>query len=390
MKVIYYSYPFFADCDFPLIKSLQDRGVDVRYYMPLHRNFQRSSILEFKRPLRKMGFVKASRLEEMQVYKDCIDLDRLYFIKAYPLNIFWIPSWLLWVYTLWHMKRQKADIIHIDWQFNNNHFEKFLFKFSLGKRRVMTVHDPIMHSGQPNALIEEQKRILSFRWAEHFILLNKVQTHDFSEKYSIPLERISFSQLPNYDSISKISPLLPDMDGDYILFFGQIKPYKGLDLLLDAMLKVHEICPNLKLVVAGDGRLHFDGSKYENLDYIIWIHRYVGIRELAGLLKNCSFVVCPYKDATQSGVAQTAFAMHVPVIASNVGNFAVDIKQNLNGLLVQPNDKDALSESIMSLYNNNPLLQSMCNYITENRESDIRKEKITDNYVQVYSCMANH
>ena len=46
MKVIYYTMPFFADCDFPLIKELQDKGVDVRVYIPIHNKFKSASIIE--------------------------------------------------------------------------------------------------------------------------------------------------------------------------------------------------------------------------------------------------------------------------------------------------------------------------------------------------------
>lgn len=389
MKIIYYSYPFFADCDFSLIKALQDRGVDIHYYMPLHRNFQKSSILDFGKPLRKLQFVKASKIEDMQIYKDCIDLNRLYFIKGYRGNKFWIPTWCLYIYTLYHMKRQKADVIHIDWQFGTV-FEKFLFSFTLGKR-IITVHDPIMHSGQPNAVIEEKHRVYTFRWAEHYILLNKLQTEQFRRIYRVKDADISFSHLPSYDSISKIQLKSHIVKEDYILFFGQIKAYKGLEYLLDAMIQVHNHFPKLKLVIAGDGCLYFDKSKYEGLDYIYWIHRYVGISELAGLLKDAKFVVCPYKDATQSGVIQTTFAMEIPVIASNVGALTVDVMQNENGLLVPPCDVNALSNAIIKLYGDKHLLMQMRNNLSSQKLNDKRNFQVADEYMRIYQkvCIQN-
>lgn len=384
MKVVYYSYAFFADCDFPLVKELQDKGIDVHYYMPLYRGFQRSSILEFKNPIKKLGLVKASSIEDMQKYKECIDLERLYFIKGFRGWFFWIPSWILWVYTLIHIKKQKADIVHIDWQFGS-HFEKFIMKFALGKKKVMTVHDPIMHSGQENAISEEKKRITSFKWADYYILLNTVQTDDFTRKYSIQKERIFFSKLPNYDSISQIRSVPSSINGDYCMFFGAILPYKGLEYLLEAMVKVHQIHPNLKLVVAGGGRFYFDVSKYEQLDYIIWHHRYIGVGELSGLLKKAAFVVCPYKDATQSGVIQTSFAMNVPVVATNVGALALDIKDGINGRLVPPCDSNALADSIISLYDDRELLQLMRNNIA--CEVGNCNGKIANDYIKIYKSI---
>ena len=386
MRVIYYSYPFFADCDFPLVKALQKKGIEVFYYMPLHRSFQRSSILEFKRPIRRMGFVKASEVDEMRVYKDCLDLSRLYFIKGFPNNIFWIPSWILWVYVLWHMKQKKADIIHIDWQYKS-HFEKFLFYFLLGKKKVMTVHDPIMHSGQPNAEIEEKLRIRSFRWADHFILLNKVQTEDFMSKYLITEDKISFSRLGNYDSIAKVVPKDMNIKGNYILFMGSIIPYKGLEYLLEAMVVVHKQCPDLRLVIAGGGNIYFDISKYEKMDYVEWIHRYVGVRELAGLLKKALFVVCPYKDATQSGVVQTAFAMGVPVVASNVGSLPSVITNNVNGILVPPCNAKVLADAIIALAGDMELLKSFEVNIQSKWKKDMGWNEVANDYIQVYKSL---
>ena len=78
MKVIYYTNPFFADCDFPLIKELQDKGIDVRVYMHINNKFRSSSIIEFDKPFTKWGLIRASKMKEMNIYSDCLDLDRLY------------------------------------------------------------------------------------------------------------------------------------------------------------------------------------------------------------------------------------------------------------------------------------------------------------------------
>lgn len=383
MRVIYFGHPFFADCDFPLVKTMQEKGIEIFYYMPLYRNLERCSILEFAKPVRGIGLIKASNLEEMQVYKDCVELDRLFFIKGYPRNKLWIPSWLLWIYVLWHMKRRNADIVHISWHFLSI-FERFVFSFALGKKNVMTVHDPIMHSGQPNANYDEKMRIRSFSWADHFVLLNKIQAHSFMEKYSVTEKKITYSSLVKFDSITKIQPSDSTIIGKYIIFFGQIIPYKGLEYLLESMMSVHKCLPDLKLVVAGGGELYFDSSKYQDLDYIIWKHRYIGIRELAGLLKNSLFTVCPYKDATQSGVIQTSFSMGIPVISSNVGALSLEVKDNINGKLVPPCDVDALADAIISLSNNNCLLDEMKMNIKTAYKKDDRNQKIAEEYINMY------
>lgn len=383
MKVIYYSKPFFTDCDFPLIKALQDKGVDVHYYIPLQRNFQRSVLFNFKKPLKKMQFIRASEMEEMQIYKDAIDLSRLYFIAGFPFNKFWLPSWLFWVYALWHMSRNKPDIFHFDWPLSI-HFEKLLRIWPLGCKKILTVHDPIPHSGKNNDKIEHERKV-SFKWADSYILLNKVQGKEFSLRYNISESKISYSHLGAYNTIFHVTPNPSGVSSPYILFFGLISPYKGLEYLLEAMVKVHTRCPDLKLVVAGGGEIYFDAEQYLNVDYIEWRHRYIDVPELAGLLKDCEFTVCPYKDATQSGVVQTAFSMNVPVVVTNVGALPNAVTDGITGIIVPSGNVQSLADSIVRLHHEPKMLKEMRKNIMQKWLPNMSWDVIADTYIGIYN-----
>lgn len=384
MKVIYYSYPFFADCDFPLVKALQEKGMDVRYYMPLEKGFLNSSIIEFEKPVTKLGLLKASKVKEMSIYKDCLNLDKLYFIQGYKNHNSRILSWGLWIYTFIHMKRFEADVIHIDWPFRNR-FERILFKFSLGKKKIMTVHDPIMHSGVKNEKEEDLARKRSFRWADKFILLNRIQADEFSKIYNIDTNRIFYSRLGMYSSICHVQPLKPKIMGRYILFFGQINPNKGLEYLIQAMPLVHQECPDVKLVVAGRGHLSLDVEKYQDIDYIEMRNYYIGISELVGLIRESLFVVCPYKDATQSGVVQTAFSLDKPVVATNVGNMPEVVRDGVTGLIVPPRDMESLSNAVIKLCREPHLISLFTSNIEKYNEKDNCWDDIADDYIRAYT-----
>ncbi len=84
----------------------------------------------------------------------------------------------------------------------------------------------------------------------------------------------------------------------------------------------------------------------ERNDYEVLYVPAVTYEELATLILHAKFIVCPYKDATQSGVLMTAFGLNTPVIATNVGSFPEFIKDNVNGLLVTPNDPQKLAEGM--------------------------------------------
>lgn len=85
----------------------------------------------------------------------------------------------------------------------------------------------------------------------------------------------------------------------------------------------------MNLVIAGGGQIYFDFKPYENLNYIKLINEYIPISSLSGLLQNALFAVCPYKDATQSGVVQMAFSANVPLIVTNVGDLPNAVKMEL-------------------------------------------------------------
>jgi glycosyltransferase involved in cell wall biosynthesis len=380
MKVVYFSKPFFTDCDFPLVNELQSKGVDVRYYVPLYRGFQHSALLDFERPWKKWGIYKASKVKEMQIYNDCIDLNRMYLIGGYSWHC-WNPfSWLLWALAYFHILFQKADVLHITWQLGR--FENILF-FLPQVKKILTVHDPMQHSGLKRFDKMERERISTIKWADKIVLLNNEQKDSFSDNYNIPLSNIFVSKLGLYDSIAKLKNLNRDIEGTYIIFFGLISPHKGIEYLLEAMIKIHEVFPDLKLVIAGGGKLYFDVTPYNNLDYIVWRNRYIGVSELAGLVRNSLFSVCPYKDATQSGVVQTSLGLETPVVVTNVGNLP-DIIGDLYGEVVEACSSDALYKAICDLMKAPQKLQKMKDNIRNRWIPSMGWSDIADGYISIY------
>ena len=135
MRIVYYSKPYFTDCDFPLIKEMQTRGVDVRYYLPVGHRFQKKSILDLETPICKWGIYKASKIKGMEKYKDCLNLDNMYFICGKNKK-WWPMSWLLWFGVFIHILFYRAEILHITWQLCG--FDKFLLKFNLKKQQFFS------------------------------------------------------------------------------------------------------------------------------------------------------------------------------------------------------------------------------------------------------------
>jgi glycosyltransferase involved in cell wall biosynthesis len=128
-----------------------------------------------------------------------------------------------------------------------------------------------------------------------------------------------------------------------LLFFGFIRAYKGLDLLLEALGKVSS--ENLHLVVAGER--YEDWKPYqdiiERLDLAQKVHLFpdfIPSEDVKYYFSAADLVVQPYKSATQSGISQIAYHFEKPMIVTNVGGLSEIVKNGVSGYLVEPNSDE--------------------------------------------------
>ena len=130
------------------------------------------------------------------------------------------------------------------------------------------------------------------------------------------------------------------------LFFGHIRPFKGLDLALEAWRRVS---PDVFLLAAGEawwkGGQHYRALA-EGLPNARMEFRYIPDSEVATYFAAADVVLAPYRTEAQSGVALTAFHFGRPVIATRVGGLPEVIEDGVNGLLVPPEDPVALAIAV--------------------------------------------
>ena len=132
-------------------------------------------------------------------------------------------------------------------------------------------------------------------------------------------------------------------DEKVLLFFGFIRPYKGLDLLIEGLAKTKS--ENVKLIIAGefytDEKPYFDlAKKWEIGDKLIWKNHFISNEEVGLYFCAADLVVQPYKHATQSGVTQIAYHFEKPMIVTDVGGLAEIVPDGISGYLVSPNAED--------------------------------------------------
>jgi glycosyltransferase involved in cell wall biosynthesis len=143
-------------------------------------------------------------------------------------------------------------------------------------------------------------------------------------------------------------------DDKIILFFGFIRKYKGLDLLLEAMVDERIKQQNIKLLIAGefydDEKTYKDIIKEHQLEKSVILHNhFIPDNEVRYYLSACDSIVQPYRDATQSGVTPLAYHFEKPMIVTNVGGLPSMVEQEKSGLVCEPNPL-SIADAILKFY----------------------------------------
>jgi glycosyltransferase involved in cell wall biosynthesis len=175
---------------------------------------------------------------------------------------------------------------------------------------------------------------------------------------------VKMNSHPLFDNYGKgvpageaLSALNLDPGYRYLLFFGFIRAYKGLDLLIEALSLERLKNKKIRLVVAGE--FYEDKEKYNGLvkEYglesdIIFHDHFIKDSNVPNYFSIADLVVQPYKSATQSGVTQIAFQYSKPMLVTDVGGLREIVSHGKCGYVVQP-DPVAIAESIADYFDNN-------------------------------------
>lgn len=380
MKIVYYSSIFFTDCDFPLIRQYNQRDIDTLYILAIVSNKTSGGLFNIKSSLPKHGIVRADAISEFLPYRSFIDLEKIYLVNR-TSSLFDIHNWLTYLKLCVKIIKFKASILHITQVLGLSEILLYVFR----RKMVLSVHDPLPHSGEESSKFEN-KRKLAFKIIPKLILLNENQKNDFMSCYK-PKGKVFFNKLSIYEDLSHLISNIKThrVFQKYILFFGHISPYKGIDVLCEAMMQVNKVVEDVYCVIAGKGDLYFDFDKFSDNSHICLINRFVEIEELVNLIHGSEFVVCPYKDATQSGVVFSSFALQKPVVASNVGGLPESVIDDLTGKLVPPNNSQKLAEAIIDLLESPDKLSYYSNNIREKYSNgEFSWDHIADVYLNIY------
>lgn len=264
---------------------------------------------------------------------------------------------LSWVATAKRVAEWKPDVVIVPWWTTfwapvwltiGRHIKRSLPQTKL----IFLCHNVLPHESR---FFDRAALRTTLKRADGYIVHAEAERPKL-EKF-FPKAQILVSPHPTYAQIGRV-PTLHDFQRpsapNVLLFCGIVRYYKGLDILLKAMVllrtKVH-------LYVVGD--FWEDAAVYEQqvaefglADQVTIVNQYVPDGVLSGYVKLADAVVLPYRNATQSGVAQLSLGHGTPVITTDVGGLAEVVHHKHTGLVVPPRNPQELAKAIDYFFEN--------------------------------------
>lgn len=215
-----------------------------------------------------------------------------------------------------------------------------------GARYLLTLHDAKLHPGEESRL-RHWAMGQQVRAADSIVVLSRHVQDQLTTCYGYPPEHTRVIPLGAFVFTSQPPRRYPEGRPFRLLFFGRILPYKGLDLLLEAYGQLRRrYGGRVTLSIAGSGDLAPYAAALAGLEGVAVHNGWIAEEEVGRYLEPADLMVLPYREASQSGVATTAYGAGLPVVATPVGGLAEQVVEGETGLVARAITAGALADCL--------------------------------------------
>jgi len=289
-------------------------------------------------------------------------------------KIFKYYIYLFGIYKL--IRQEKYNVIHFQF-FQKKRIDSLYFAMLklMRIKLAFTVHDitPLNKSK-----LDHFFNLLVYKTADILFVHSNSNKRTLAQQIKLDEEKIKVMPHGDFDNYipdriatkseaRKIFSL--SQEHNVILFFGAIKEYKGLDILLNSLSFASMKINNLTLIIAGmpdpiELKLEYKNmiSKLPKEIKVIYHAEFIPSTEISKYFIASDVVVLPYRRVTHSGIPHMAYTFGRPVIATNVGDFEEIIEEGKSGLVVSSNSHEKLSEKIIQAFSDRLKLEEMGKY----------------------------
>lgn len=289
------------------------------------------------------------------------------------------------------LKKNSYDLIHLQY---SGTLPLSLFWYRISKIPfVVTIHDPNQHQGLPKLLSISQDYLQNFfsKRASAVIVHGETMRRHYCTRYPFVNYKNIFD-LPHGDlSICFFSQNAISHKADNgtfeIVFFGNIRPNKGVEFLIKAEPYISEKLNNCIIKIFGEGDLSQSLRLIKNRSKFEIHNRFIAHKDVPVIFSNADVIVLPYISATQSGIIPMAYAAGKPVVATRTGGLPDVVLDGITGILVEPANASALANAVITILSNDELRfkmgQNALNYCKEKLSWNSIGQKTYDIYHKV-------
>lgn len=250
-----------------------------------------------------------------------------------------------------HLREQRPDVIHFQWLPLPVVDRRFLGALRQVAPLVLTVHDTNPFNGNPTGRLQRVGAQAAFRDFDRLIV-HTAQGRARLIAYGETADRVVLMPhglLGRPPAVVTADRMLGEVT---FLLFGKIKPYKGADLLIEAFARMPAaLRQQAKLWIVGKPYMDITplqemASRLLVAERVEWVTRFVSDDEVGAFFRPGVVATFPYREIEASGVLSLAINNGRPVLAARLGGFTEAVSDGRHGLLVLPEDVDALSEAM--------------------------------------------
>ena len=267
---------------------------------------------------------------------------------------------------------RRPDIVHLQSVKRGRDLVLVRMLRRLGFRMVYTAHDLLPHDSESAA--DERTLAEACRMVDFVIVHAESNREELISRFQVEPKKIGCIPHGSYDFFfpeprvarKEARERLGLPAGDRIaLFFGVIKPYKGLEYLLEAFERIGSEIPSARLVIVG-ALFQDPGGFYRNLledvskrGNVTCVIEYVPLESVGLYFLAADAVVLPYTKTYQSGVLMAAYAAGRPVVVSDTGGLSEVVEEGRTGFVVPPREPEPLATAISRLLADPPAAEAM-------------------------------
>jgi D-inositol-3-phosphate glycosyltransferase len=293
--------------------------------------------------------------------------------------------------------RNKIDVVHYQFFRRKSEILFFYFLKSLGFKIVFTAHNVLPHERKK---LDYSLNKVIYRRADKIIVHTEYIKDKLVKNFPVSKDKVNIVPHGNFDNYLSKEEITTEgaraklglkATDKVLLFFGYIREYKGLDLLLDAFEQVNKLDSSIKLLIAGNPQSKELRSKYENklkeLKNTYAFLQFIPSQDVATYLTSADIVILPYRNIDHSGIIHLAYSFGKPVIATPVGDFPESVEDGRSGFVTDDISIESIKNTIIKAFSDMNKLEMMGNYTKYLNDTKYSWDSIAESTLNIYNSI---